>query len=184
MKSSGKSIATANNAQCKSVSTGSVHRSAVTFPRKMHPWLTGRSDKVLSSLLFPEGLSDLRRSLFSFDRDQYWSWLQTYRDRILLPRKQKRPPVSLRSPEIMHASDSISSLSLLFDPSSPAMIRLDSSVFVNLKLLEQRPEPPAVSSTDVPIFCSNIDLSELEKMDQMTQRVRSRSSNKSLSPFT
>lgn len=59
------------------------------------------------------------------------------------------------------------------------MIHLDSSVFVNLKLLEQRAEPPAVSSTDVPMFCSNIDLSELEKMDQMTQRVRSPSSNKS-----
>jgi len=50
-------------------------------------------------------------------------------------------------------------------------VKIYSSVFVNLKLLEQRAKPPAVSSTDVPMFCSNIDLNDLEKMDQMTQRV-------------
>lgn len=54
-------------------------------------------------------------------------------------------------------------------------IRIDSSVFVNLKLLEQRAKPAAVSSTDVPMFCNNIDLNDLEKMDQMTQRVRKQS---------
>lgn len=50
--------------------------------------------------------------------------------------------------------------------------RIDSSVFVNLKLLEQRPEPPAVASYDVPMFCNNINLENIEQMDQMTQRVR------------
>ena len=49
---------------------------------------------------------------------------------------------------------------------------LDSSVFVNLKLLEQRAEPPPVASSDVPMFCNNIDLSDLEQMDPMTQRVK------------
>jgi hypothetical protein len=53
---------------------------------------------------------------------------------------------------------------------------VDSSVFVNLKLLEQRAEPPPVASSDVPMFCNNIDLNDLEQMDQMTQRV----SNKNL----
>jgi hypothetical protein len=56
---------------------------------------------------------------------------------------------------------------------------IDSSVFVNLKLLEQRAEPPAVASSDVPIFCNNIDLNGLEQMDQMTQRV----SNKKCQAF-
>ena len=49
---------------------------------------------------------------------------------------------------------------------------LDSSVFVNLKLLEQRAEPPPVAPSDVPMFCNNIDLSDLEQMDPMTQRVK------------
>jgi hypothetical protein len=48
---------------------------------------------------------------------------------------------------------------------------IDSSIFVNLKLLEQRAEPPPVASSDVPMFCNNIDLNDLEQMDQMTQRV-------------
>ena len=45
-------------------------------------------------------------------------------------------------------------------------------MFVNLKLLEQRGEPPIVASFDVPMFCNNIDLNDLEQMDPMTQRVR------------
>ena len=52
------------------------------------------------------------------------------------------------------------------------LIGIDSSVFVNLKLLEQRAEPPPVASYDVPMFCNNIDLNDIEQMDQMTQRVR------------
>lgn len=51
------------------------------------------------------------------------------------------------------------------------IICVDSSVFVNLKLLEQRAEPPPVASYDVPMFCNNIDLNNIEQMDQMTQRV-------------
>lgn len=50
-------------------------------------------------------------------------------------------------------------------------VRMYSSVFANLKLLEQRPDPPVVESSDVPMFCSNIDLTNLEQMDPMTQRV-------------
>ncbi|CAF1064770.1 unnamed protein product [Rotaria sordida] len=50
-------------------------------------------------------------------------------------------------------------------------VKMYSSVFVNLKLLEQRAEPPTVASSDVPMFCNNIDLSDMEQMDQMTQRV-------------
>ncbi|CAF2371927.1 unnamed protein product [Rotaria sp. Silwood2] len=50
-------------------------------------------------------------------------------------------------------------------------VKMYSSVFVNLKLLEQRAEPPPVASSDVPMFCSNIDLNDIEQMDQMTQRV-------------
>ncbi|CAF1063509.1 unnamed protein product [Adineta steineri] len=50
-------------------------------------------------------------------------------------------------------------------------VKMYSSVFVNLKLLEQQTEPPAIASSDVPMFCNNIDLSDLEQMDQMTQRV-------------
>ncbi len=51
---------------------------------------------------------------------------------------------------------------------------IDSSVFVNLKLLEQRAKPPPVASSDVPMFCNNIDLNDIEQMDQMTQRVRNK----------
>ncbi|CAF4327882.1 unnamed protein product [Rotaria socialis] len=50
-------------------------------------------------------------------------------------------------------------------------VKMYTSVIVNLKLLERRAEPPTVASSDVPMFCNNIDLSELEQMDQMTQRV-------------
>ncbi|CAF0848725.1 unnamed protein product [Rotaria sp. Silwood1] len=50
-------------------------------------------------------------------------------------------------------------------------VKMYSSVFVNLKLLEQRAEPPLVASSDVPMFCNNIDLNDIEQMDQMTQRV-------------
>ncbi|CAF1474688.1 unnamed protein product [Rotaria magnacalcarata] len=50
-------------------------------------------------------------------------------------------------------------------------VKMHTSVFVNLKLLERRAEPPTVASSDVPMFCNNIDLAELEQMDQMTQRV-------------
>ncbi|CAF0906843.1 unnamed protein product [Adineta ricciae] len=57
------------------------------------------------------------------------------------------------------------------DSGEQCSVKMYSSVFVNLKLLEQRAEPPPVASSDVPMFCNNIDLSDLEQMDPMTQRV-------------
>jgi len=52
-----------------------------------------------------------------------------------------------------------------------------------LKLLEQRPDPPVVASSDVPMFCNNIDLSNLEQMDPMTQRVESKNMNIKMNLF-
>jgi hypothetical protein len=49
-----------------------------------------------------------------------------------------------------------------------------------LKLLEKRTDPPTVASFDVPMFCNNIDLNDLEHMDQMTQRVRIKNSGKKI----
>ncbi|UJR15766.1 hypothetical protein I4U23_002700 [Adineta vaga] len=57
------------------------------------------------------------------------------------------------------------------DNGEQCSVKMYSSIFVNLKLLEQRADPPPVASSDVPMFCNNIDLNDLEQMDQMTQRV-------------
>ncbi|CAF1340396.1 unnamed protein product, partial [Didymodactylos carnosus] len=49
-------------------------------------------------------------------------------------------------------------------------VKIYESVYINLKLLEKREDPPTVKIVDVPMFCKNIDLDHIEQMDLMTQQ--------------